>query len=145
MPPAAPPRAFGFAALLAGLVACAPVYEPSFRLQAPEIMDAQARRCVAACNAAREACFTPARDELAACSSRALLQQDQCRSNARIDYQVCQSAFGPEGQSCFLRLCERPTCEPVAIRACEADYRRCFAACGGTVVEERRCVANCPS
>ena len=140
-----PDRFLKLAVLLFGLAACSPVYEPAFRLEAPEPLDAQARQCIADCNAGREACFSPARDEVAACTSRALLQQDQCRSNAQIDYQICQSAYAPEGQNCFLRLCERPACEPVAIRACEADYRRCFAACGGRVVEERRCVANCPS
>jgi hypothetical protein len=127
------------------LGACAPVYEPSFHLQAPDPLDQAARQCLAGCDAGREACLIPAREAVAQCTEHALLVQDQCRANAQIDYQICQSAYGPEGQVCAMAVCTRPTCAPVAIDQCEADYRRCFAGCGGTVVEERRCVANCPS
>jgi len=75
----------------------------------------------------------------------ASLAQDQCRNRAQIDYMICQQAYSSEGINCFYRVCNRPICAPTAIRDCEADYRRCFAGCGGTVVEEPRCVANCPS
>ena len=136
-----PALLFLFAAVLAG---CAPVYEPSFRLEPPPVSEAS-RQCLSACADAREACFVPARQLFAQCSEHALLVQDQCRANAQIDYQICQSAYGPEGQICTLAACPRPQCATDALDRCESDYRRCFAACGGTVVEERRCVANCPS
>ena len=87
----------------------------------------------------------PAREEFAHCSERAILAQDQCRANAQIDYQICQRAYAPDGQNCAPPLCERQRCPAPALELCEADYRRCFAGCGGTVIEERRCVANCPS
>ncbi len=125
--------------------ACNPVYEPSFRLQMPDPLDAAAQQCLADCEAAKQACFVPAREAFAQCSEHALLVQNQCRANAQIDYQICQSAYGPEGQTCFHAACPRPRCAPEALNLCEADYRRCFAGCGGTVVEDRRCVANCPS
>jgi hypothetical protein len=128
------------------VAACgAPVYEPAYRLDMPRPLDAAARRCLAACDEARDACFAPARSAFAACSERAILVQNQCRARATIEQQVCASAYAPQGQTCFMPLCERPRCEPAALAPCEADHRRCFAACGGTVVEESRCVANCPA
>ena len=136
-------------ALLLGLglagAACSPIYEPSFRLEPPNPLDATARQCIAACVEARDVCFEPARDAIAACSKRAILVQSQCRAQAQIEYQICQTAYGPEGQFCAPSLCQRASCPTDALDQCESDYRRCFAGCGGRVVEERRCVANCPS
>jgi hypothetical protein len=132
-------------ALLAVIAACAPVYEPAFRTEMPRPLDAAARQCLTLCDQARDACFVPAREEFAHCSERAILAQDQCRANAQIDYQICQRAYGPEGMTCAAAICDRQRCSAPALDLCEADYRRCFAGCGGTVVEDRRCVANCPS
>jgi hypothetical protein len=133
-------------AVAAAAAGCGPVYEPVYRFEPPPgAQEAGARRCLAACEAARAACLPPARDRLAACEARASLSQDLCRSNARIDFEICRSAFEPTGSVCVPRICQRPRCPPVEAEACESDYRRCFAACGGTVVEERLCVANCPS
>ena len=92
-----------------------------------------------------DACLVPAREFAGQLRGPATLRQDQCRANAQIDYTICQSAYAPTGH-CFVgALPDRPSATPSAVAVCEADYRRCFAGCGGTVVEERRCVANCPS
>jgi hypothetical protein len=131
--------------LVATLAGCAPVYEPGYRLELPASPSAEMQACVAQCSAAREACLTPARAEFAACQDRAALEQNICRSNAQIDFELCQGANAPEGRTCIYRICEFRQCGRGAIDACEADHRRCFAGCGGTVVEEPRCVANCPS
>ena len=74
-----------------------------------------------------------------------MLEQNICRSNAQIDFEICQGAYAPTGATCLYRICEFRRCDRGAIDACESDHRRCFAGCGGTVLEERRCVANCPS
>jgi hypothetical protein len=139
-------RRWVLALTMAIAAGCGPVYEPVYRFEPPAgAQEAGVRRCLAACETARAVCLPPARDRLAACEAWASMSQDLCRSNARIDFEICRSAFAPEGQVCVPRICGRPRCLPVEVEACEADYRRCFAACGGTVVEERRCVANCPS
>lgn len=130
---------------LAPLVACAPEYESRYRVEMPRPLSEQARQCLAGCDQARDACFVPARAEFAACTERAILIQDQCRANAQIQYQICQRAYAPTGQDCYYAACDRPSCDAPGLAACEADYRRCFADCGGTVVEDRVCVANCPS
>jgi hypothetical protein len=133
-------------AILTVFGGCGPVYEPGYRLEAPADAGRPAvQQCLAACTAGRDACLGPAQERLAACETRASLMQDSCRSNARIDYQICRSAFEPTGRDCFPRICRRMTCPTDEVEACAASYRDCFAACGGKVVEEPRCVANCPS
>jgi hypothetical protein len=141
----AAPRPLATLLILAALFGCGPSYESSIRLQMPRPLTAEARECLTRCDGERDACYLPARQEFAACSERAILIQDQCRANGQIDYQICQRAYAPDGQNCFYPICQRQSCAPIALDACDADYRRCFAECGGTVIEEQRCVANCPS
>ena len=124
---------------------CGPVYEPSYRLEPPVQPNAVPAQCLADCAVARSACLVAAHDGLQACATRASLSQDLCRSRAQLDFQICQKAFAPQGSTCVYRICDRPICAPTAIEACEASHRQCFAGCGGTVVEEQRCVENCPS
>ena len=125
---------------------CQPVYETGYRFDLPAAGGEAAQACVAQLRRPRRLpASVPAREEFAACRERAILVQDQCRSNAQIDYQICQRAYAPDGADLHLPDLRAAACEPAAIDLCEADYRRCFAGCGGTVVEERRCVANCPS
>ena len=131
--------------LAAALASCQPVYETGYRLDPPVGGGEAAQACVASCEAAQAACLIPAREEFAACQNRSVMMQDICRSNAQIDYQTCQRADAPNGATCIFRICPYRPCEPAAINLCEAAYRRCFAGCGGTVVEEQHCVANCPS
>jgi hypothetical protein len=132
--------------LAAATVACAPVYEPAYRLDPPAAPDAAAAQsCLARCAEARTACLLPAREALATCNAQVTLRQDQCRANSRINYTICQSAYAPDGASCFTAICPTLICDAGAVAGCEDSYRHCFAGCGGTVVEERRCVANCPS
>lgn len=139
-------RGLALAALLAAATAgCAPVYEPVFRLEPPAGADPASKACLARCTAVQAACLGPARQDLANCQAQATLLQDQCRANARINYTICQTAFAPDGAICVPRLCPTIPCDGGGVASCEDTYRHCFAACGGTVVEERRCVANCPS
>jgi hypothetical protein len=133
-------------ALLLAFSACAPSYETRYRLEPPA--DAQspaARSCLARCSAESDACLDAARQTLTDCENRATLRQTSCQSKADLDFRICQAASADTGRMCVRRLCQRQICRPVAIESCEADHRRCFQACGGSVVEERRCVANCPS
>lgn len=132
----------GIAAALGG---CEPVYETGYRLELPDGVGASARSCVADCAAAQQACLAPARAKFAACQDRAVLEQNLCRSNAQIDYETCLRADAPNGATCIYRICTFRRCNQDGMASCEAAYRGCFAGCGGTVVEEPRCVANCPS
>ena len=139
-------RTIRLGSILLALATCAPVHEPAYRLEPPaDAARPAVQRCLAACGATRDACTASAHARLAACEDRASLMQDACQSNAQIRFQQCRAAARSTGEDCFMRVCERPRCPTDAADACEADYRGCFAACGGTVVEERRCVANCPS
>ncbi len=54
---------------------------------------------------------------------------------------VCSAANDRDDDDlgyCRRDRCERALCPTDALDACAADHRRCFAACGGRVVEESR-------
>ena len=121
-----------------------PVYEPVYRFELPAAAGRRRRQCLAACDGRA----TPAscrRGPSSPPARRASLAQDLVPEQR------------PDRLSRSARAPSRPRAKPASRRsasgrgarpgggACEADYRRCFAGCGGTVVEERRCVANCPS
>lgn len=129
------------------LAACRPVYETGYRLEPPAdaAVSPAVKGCLAACASGREACLGPARQSEQRCEERASLRQSSCQANAQIDFDLCLGNARSTGGTCFMRPCERPRCAGGEVGACEAENRRCFAACGGTVVEEPRCVANCPS
>lgn len=127
------------------LVACGPVYETDYRLEPPAEPSATTRQCLAGCAIARDRCLAGAEDRLGRCEDRATLRQQTCEQQAQLDYLVCSGAADRDGVVCGRRTCPRPECPRIELAACEADNRDCFAACGGSVVEERRCVANCPS
>jgi hypothetical protein len=126
------------------VAACGPVYEPGYRLEPPPASEAAAS-CLAACAASRDACVAAAAQRLDACEDRATLLKQVCTNNAQLDYLTCSAADRRDGYSCYRRQCPRPVCSRAGLESCGADYRDCFAACGGKVVEEQRCVANCPS
>lgn len=124
-------------ALFAILASCAPVDEPTYRLEPPaQAENPETQSCLAACAATRDACLAPAQQQFAACDARAAQLYNRCERNASIDFEVCIGAYKRTGVTCRRRLCQRPLCSRSAIETCEADYRRCFAACGGRVVEE---------
>jgi hypothetical protein len=143
--PAIARPAFAALGLALALAGCQPVYETGYRFEPPADGGERAATCVASCAAAQEACLKPARAEFAACQGRASMQQDQCRAQSQIQFEICQGAYAPEGLTCIYQICHFQQCDQGGIAACEADYRACFAGCGGKVVEEPRCVANCPS
>jgi hypothetical protein len=139
-------RALAALMLLLALFGCSPQYEIRYRLELPpDAGSAAARQCLAACTAASDACTGEAQAALGACEDRATLRQAACQSRADMDFQVCQASARDTGKMCVRRFCRRERCPRVSFERCDADYRACFRSCGGTVVEERRCVANCPS
>ncbi|MGF1562345.1 MAG: hypothetical protein ACFB3T_09230 [Geminicoccaceae bacterium] len=134
----------GLLALLGvALSACAPVYETRYSLtppaaDAPERTEALA--CIEQCGQQQQVCLVSAREAFENCELRAQTQFSHCRMRERMDYLACRGPYGRT--SCFPSTCLVPVCE-TNIQGCEAGYRACYAACGGTVTEETVCVANC--
>lgn len=122
--------------LLLALAACAPT-ETRYRLEPPaEPQSSATRACLATCSQTRAACLEPAEARLAACEDQASLRQNLCEIRARDLFELCSRNNDRTGRSCERRTCWRPLCARTELAACDADYRRCFAACGGSVVEE---------
>lgn len=132
-------------AVMLALAACSPVYETGYRLEPPASPTAETQACLAGCAAAQDACLDSAEARLSLCEDRSTLRRQSCEQQAQLDYMVCSGASDRDGVSCSRRRCERASCPRTELASCAADHRRCFAACGGSVVAAPRCVANCPS
>lgn len=116
--------------------ACAPA-GTSHRLEPPAAASPEARRCLADCAAARNACLLPADEALARCEERAVLRHALCEDQARNAFWICRRGAARDGQTCHRRRCRLTVCPRTALEACATAYRRCFATCGGQVVEEQ--------
>lgn len=137
-------RIVRYGCLLLALAACAPVQETVYRFEPPAEATAETRQCLADCEVARDACLAAARAEFQSCEESATLRQTACARNAQLDYMTC-IRIDDDDRGCYRRFCRRALCPTTGLDACASAYRRCFSACGGSVVEEERCVANCPS
>lgn len=134
------------ALLLLALVACGPVYETGYRFEPPEDAASPAvQQCLAACNASQAVCQASAQEDLRRCDEQASLRFSACQARAQLDFELCRGDARTTGETCIMPLCQRPACSTAAVDSCAAGYRRCFASCGGVVVEEQRCVSGCPS
>lgn len=107
-----------------------------YRFEPPAISTAETQRCLSDCTATRDSCAIPAQSRFAACDQRAAALDTICENNARAAFEICQRGAARTGKLCTRRQCDRPVCARTEIETCEADYRRCFAACGGSVVAE---------
>jgi hypothetical protein len=126
--------------VLAGLGACAPVYETRYQLTPPP-GGPESRSCLGRCRAALSLCATQASGAYRACDQRAQQRFEVCQRNASIEVEVCKRSGRDD---CTRRICTRERCSDASVAGCDADYRGCFAACGGSVTESAVCVANCP-
>ncbi len=120
------------------LVSCGPVRETVYRLEPPPDPSAATQACLAGCATERDACLIPAEERFRTCENRSTLRLQACESQAQLDRMVCSATDDRYDVGCFRRSCERALCSTAEIDGCEADHRRCFAACGGRVVEEER-------
>jgi hypothetical protein len=127
-------------AIIVGLAACAPVYETRYELT-PPVDRLAAGACLARCEAERDVCTGRENAAYQACDLAAQQRVELCRRNASIQVEICQRSGKLD---CGRRLCSRPRCTSAGLEACGADYRSCFAACGGAVTESKVCVAGCP-
>ena len=109
-------------------------------------LDAAAQACLARCAEVQDACLVPAREALAACNAAGDPAAGPVPGQ-RADrlHDLPERLRAGRGHLLHGDLPAPPSATPSAVAVCEDSYRHCFAGCGGTVVEERRCVANCPS
>lgn len=122
------------------LATCQPVFETRYTLTPPT--DATgSRQCLADCAATLQTCRDITGKRYSSCLDRSELQYSNCRQQASVDYQLC--ATSNTGITCDRQICQRPSCSTAEVDACEANYRSCFAACGGEVRSEEICVAGC--
>jgi hypothetical protein len=116
--------------LLLCLAGCNPIYRTHYDYQPPD--SPVGRSCIATCGGNRELCI-----------SNNQLRHSACRSEREAEYQRCMASAVREKKDPS-KACSRGYCpQPDDHAACEPRYAQCYRDCGGRVVEERRCVANC--
>lgn len=112
---------------------CGPVYSTSYEFVHPQNPD---RACFAQCLSAKSQC--------ARLERIAQLQEEE------IYYERCMDEADEE-ENAKKRKRKREKCAHTSpsfgggssAAGCEAEYRDCFRACGGRVIEVTECVYNC--
>lgn len=119
------------------LTACGPWYTTDYKFIPPPAP--QSRVCVLQCESNR-----------LQCQQIQDMQKENCEDRAEMDYRWCESRrayeYRQDGSRRCVRNCSctRRYCGGYDRATCEAHHRTCFQFCGGTIVEEKRCVFNCP-
>jgi hypothetical protein len=115
------------------LAACGPIYETQYRYHPPA--DSEGRACASQCQTSKLQCRDTT--ELKADNSRL-----RCEADSRDQYERCLSTSNSEQSR---NSCQRRSCSANPdYGICEADYRTCFAGCGGNVDAVQVCTFNCP-
>ena len=118
------------------MMACSSVYDTQYRYQKPS--SESGKQCIVQCQQTKNTCQQLCQNDSPLCKARA-------RERARQDFNEYVSQRKIAGKPIVRDLdsfydplqCASPTCN------CEADYRACYQMCGGQVVAEKKCVANC--
>lgn len=114
-----------------GLISsCGPMYQTDYMMTPPK--SASGKACVFQCENGKYQC-----------QQLEDLKAERCESRAQADQEACERKIAWEkGRDPKWYECGRESCDADYER-CERSYRACFQACGGTVKQETRCVANC--
>jgi hypothetical protein len=114
------------------LTACGPIYDTAYRFLPPE--DSSGRVCIYQCENGRLQCRTIQEMQSRNCEAWSNQDVANCEANIRI-YQNREPKWYE---------CTGESCSP-DYDQCDLSYRNCYEACGGRVISETRCVANCQS
>jgi hypothetical protein len=118
--------------LLAGvlvLTSCGPVYRTHYDFHQPPTEEG--RRCVFQCQTAK-----------LQCEQIEDMRMDRCLDREERKQARCFRRMEQAGEEIGPYDCQMEDCEANYER-CDAGYRACFQACGGTIDKEVVCVSNC--
>ena len=111
------------------LCSCGPLYETRYSFTPPR--DYNGRSCVISCETSRLQCKQLQQMQYNTCEQQSRLEQDRCEFNIRLEGRE------PKWYECSSSYCSNDT------ESCESTYRNCYQLCGGSVIAEDVCVANC--
>lgn len=121
--------------LLYPLISCSPVYETTYHYKPPRSQ--KGRECVNDCL-----------DKKQQCQQQCQRQYQTCRETARLaamgEYYAYVQSRKKNDQPITRQIedfadyshCQRDC-------GCQNDYHQCFNNCGGTITEDKKCVAFC--
>ncbi len=108
---------------------CGPIYETRYNFAPPKEPHAQA--CLFQCQNGKMQCEQLEQMRVERCEWQAQYEQDRCERQHR------RKGKEPKWYECGTTSCSADN------ERCEANYRSCYAACGGTVTSQEVCVMNC--
>lgn len=124
-----------FLSLFLFLAACGPMYNSSLSFQQPK--SSSGKQCVNTCLQNRSTCQMQ-------CST----QNEQCRNNARqiampayVLYVANKAEQEKNPHKTIEDFANYSNCNSSC--GCNETYNQCFSNCGGTITENRQCVAFC--
>jgi hypothetical protein len=112
------------------LFGCGPIYDTTYTFIPPE--DNRGQICTFQCENSKSQCIQLEEMKESNCQSRSDAQRYICEERIRAQY----------GREPKWYECGGETCSADEAR-CESQYRSCYQACGGRVIAETRCIANC--
>jgi hypothetical protein len=107
------------------------MYDTTYNFEPPK--SENGRVCIYQCENGRMQCGQLEQMRLDNCNARSESQRYSCEQDIR--YRLNRS---PKWYECGGESCSDETSR------CDEQYRACFQACGGRVIAETRCIANCP-
>lgn len=134
-------RILAIAALLgcAVMIGCSPVYQTQYTLTPPT--NKNGKHCVSQCQQTKTYCRQSAYDRHQVCLTDERARADREYTEYKV-HQMLKKKKVWKSSSDFYnpRSC---TGHGTYSQVCDNDFRGCFATCGGTVVPQTVCVANC--
>ena len=110
---------------------CGPIYSTEYKFFPPK--DPRSSYCIQQCESDADRCRQYQSAQHDSCEYENQRLMNEC------NYQIQQSkGRGPKWHECGRQLsCDFPETR------CISDFHNCYRYCGGTVIEEKVCVANC--
>jgi hypothetical protein len=120
--------------LIVALMGCGPVYQTDYIFRPPE--DYNGRNCILQCDNMKMQCEQSAEMSYQDCEHRNAIEYDHCMRREKV--------YNKKGDCIENCYCSQDTwsCSRDFSR-CDLNYRQCYRNCGGTVLEQNRCVSNC--
>ena len=124
-------RFFALIGLLQVITACGPIYSTEYKFVPPK--SSGGKSCLDRCPDMKDQCLEIEE-----------LNKDECEEINRRHMEDCEDEISrKEHRAPKWNECGKIKGCGVSTERCEEAYRSCYRACGGEVIEEQVCVANC--
>ncbi len=124
-----------------------PEYHTDIQLVAPR--SESGRYCANNCLSSQQVCYQSCATQLQSCRQLNVIQEQNDRLQARMDYNDYVRERTTKGQEIkrsesYFRRYNSTDCDDSNCKAqCDGSFNICYSNCGGKVIPHTYCVANC--